>query len=288
MRFGRLGGKVWKRTGFFILKKDYQAEATMEFERYYIELLEMLNFLCKKIAAENYTQDDVDKLFELAKTNRYPGIFAELAESFGMMMVKLEAREFHLKQTIEAFEKEKWHKIFFKELGGESNVHAEKNPAGGCRDCRLGSGRGIGGVLRHGIQAAGMAEGPVRHRFKKMLAIMIKVRDGLDGRVNPDETFSKPIDNDTWWRLNKGAVLAEDILLKAGVRREKIVKTSIIASHPGGTVRIGNFLDNNCQTPIKNCYCLDTTIIPEAWGLPPTVTVVAMGKRLAKHLSTLI
>jgi choline dehydrogenase-like flavoprotein len=121
-----------------------------------------------------------------------------------------------------------------------------------------------------------------------MLAIMIKVRDGLDGRVNPDETFSKPIDNDTWWRLNKGAVLAEDILLKAGVRREKIVKTSIIASHPGGTVRIGNFLDNNCQTPIKNCYCLDTTIIPEAWGLPPTVTVVAMGKRLAKHLSTLI
>jgi hypothetical protein len=79
----------------------------MEFERYYIELLEMLNFLCKKIAAGNYTQADADKLFELAKTNRYPGIFADLAESFGMMMVKLEAREFHLKQIIEAPEKEK-------------------------------------------------------------------------------------------------------------------------------------------------------------------------------------
>ncbi|UCB49722.1 MAG: hypothetical protein JSW56_02170, partial [Deltaproteobacteria bacterium] len=39
------------------------------------------------------------------------------------------------------------------------------------------------------------------------------------------------------------------------------------------------------QIPIKNCYCLDTSIIPEAWGLPPTVTVVAMGKRLAKHLT---
>ena len=79
----------------------------MDFERYYIELLEMLNSLCKKIAAGNYTQADVDKLFELTKTKRYPGIFSELAESFGMMMVKVEAREFRLKQIIEEIEKEK-------------------------------------------------------------------------------------------------------------------------------------------------------------------------------------
>lgn len=39
----------------------------MEFERYYIDLLEMLNSLCKKIAAGKYEQSDVDKLFELAK-----------------------------------------------------------------------------------------------------------------------------------------------------------------------------------------------------------------------------
>ncbi len=65
-----------------------------------------------------------------------------------------------------------------------------------------------------------------------------------------------------------------------------IMKTAMVASHPGGTVRIGDLLDKNCQTPIKNCYCLDTSIIPEPWGLPPTVTVVAMGKRLGKHLTT--
>ena len=65
----------------------------------------------------------------------------------------------------------------------------------------------------------------------------------------------------------------------------KLMKTAVIASHPGGTVRIGNFLDKDCQTSIENSYCMDTTIIPEPWGLPPTVTVVAMGKRLAKHLA---
>jgi choline dehydrogenase-like flavoprotein len=132
---------------------------------------------------------------------------------------------------------------------------------------------------------AGFASLPKLIDFKKTLTIMIKVQDGLHGWVHADESFSKPIDPETWWKLNKGAVLAEDILLKAGVKREKIMKTAVVASHPGGTVRIGNVLDKNCQTPIKNCYCLDTSIIPEAWGLPPTVTVVAMGKRLAKHLT---
>jgi choline dehydrogenase-like flavoprotein len=131
----------------------------------------------------------------------------------------------------------------------------------------------------------GIAALPKVFRYKKTLSIMIKVRDGLDGRVNLDESFSKPIDYDTWWKLNKGAVLAEEILMKAGVKRDDLVQTGVIAAHPGGTVRIGELLDKDCQTPIQNCYCMDTTIIPEPWGLPPTVTVVAMAKRLAKHLT---
>jgi len=53
------------------------------------------------------------------------------------------------------------------------------------------------------------------------MSIMIKVRDGLDGRINLDETFSKPIDYDTWWRLNKGAVLAEEILLLLKIQKIK-------------------------------------------------------------------
>lgn len=79
----------------------------MDYERYYIDLLEMLNSACKKIAKGKYDQSDVEKLFELAKTQRYPSLFSELAESFGMMMTKLEAREFRLKQVIEELEKVK-------------------------------------------------------------------------------------------------------------------------------------------------------------------------------------
>ncbi|MDF1593320.1 MAG: hypothetical protein P1P89_17540 [Desulfobacterales bacterium] len=74
----------------------------MDFERYYLDLFEMLNAQCKKIASGKYSQSDTDNLFELSKKNRYPGLFAELSESFGMMMVKVEAREFELAQAIEA------------------------------------------------------------------------------------------------------------------------------------------------------------------------------------------
>jgi len=122
-------------------------------------------------------------------------------------------------------------------------------------------------------------------KYTKTLGIMVKVRDGLDGRVNLDESFSKPLDGEVWHKLNKGAVLAEEILMRAGVARDHLMKTTVIGAHPGGTVRIGELLDQNCQTEILNCYCMDASIIPEPWGVPPTVTIVAMAKRLAKQLT---
>ena len=79
----------------------------MEFERYYLDLLEMLSSTCKKIAAGKYDKSDADRLFEFAKKSRYPSILAELAESFGMMLVKVEAREFERLQIIEELEKAK-------------------------------------------------------------------------------------------------------------------------------------------------------------------------------------
>ena len=65
------------------------------------------------------------------------------------------------------------------------------------------------------------------------MGIMIKVRDGLDGRINMDESFSKPLDYDTWWKLNKGAVLAEEILMKAGAKKEDVMQSASSRPIPG-------------------------------------------------------
>ena len=72
----------------------------MDFERYYLDLFEMLTATCKRIASGKFEPTDSEKLFELSKKGRYPGFLAELAEAFGMMLVKFEAREFQLNETI--------------------------------------------------------------------------------------------------------------------------------------------------------------------------------------------
>lgn len=61
-------------------------------------LLRHLTDLCHEISRGRYAK--AKQLFELTKTGEYPGSVTELAEVFGMMMVKVEAREFHLEQTI--------------------------------------------------------------------------------------------------------------------------------------------------------------------------------------------
>ncbi len=79
----------------------------MIWERYYLDLLDMMNSSFKKIASGNYDKKDVEMLFELSKTGRYPTLFTEMAESFSMMMVKVESREFRLKQIIHELEEAK-------------------------------------------------------------------------------------------------------------------------------------------------------------------------------------
>ena len=76
----------------------------MDFERYYLDLFEMLNACCKKIASGKYDKADAERLFEYSKKGRYPSILAELAESFGMMLVKVEAREFERVHMIDELE----------------------------------------------------------------------------------------------------------------------------------------------------------------------------------------
>ncbi len=83
-------------------------EATkMDFERYYLDLFEILTSTCKRIASGKFEPSDSEKLFELSKKGRYPSFLADLAESFGMMLVKFEAREFQLNETIETLEEAK-------------------------------------------------------------------------------------------------------------------------------------------------------------------------------------
>lgn len=126
-------------------------------------------------------------------------------------------------------------------------------------------------------------------RFDKLfshartLAIMIKIKDRLGGRLTARGGVRKKLASPDMEKFRRGFVRARGILENAGAR--SVWKSWYIAAHPGGTVKVGDLLDSNLKTEIDNLYVCDCSVIPEAWGLPPAFTLLALGKRLAGHLT---
>lgn len=119
--------------------------------------------------------------------------------------------------------------------------------------------------------------------FSNNLMIMIKIKDDLGGRMTWHGGVRKSLSKDDKLKLNKGYGQAKDILKNAGAKG--IFSGWTLAAHPGGTAKINDIVDSNLKTVKNNLYVCDCSVIPEGWGLPPTLTLLALGKRLAKHLS---
>lgn len=124
------------------------------------------------------------------------------------------------------------------------------------------------------------------HRLFTMnstLRIMIKARDTLGGRITDSGGVRKKLIKDDQRKLLKGYERAREILRNAGAK--DIYRTWYLAAHPGGTVKIGELVDAHLKTQFDNLYVCDCSVVPEAWGLPPTLTLVGLGKYLARHLA---
>lgn len=78
--------------------------------------------------------------------------------------------------------------------------------------------------------------------------------------------------------------MAHRILVRAGADPDSIFITPLRGTHPSATVRLGQLLDENLQTAVKNLYVCDASTFPEALDRPTVLTILALGKRLAAHL----
>lgn len=119
---------------------------------------------------------------------------------------------------------------------------------------------------------------------RRTLQIMVKAKDELGGHLTDSGGVRKILDRNEKKKLLRGYERAKEILQKAGAR--SIFKTAYLAAHPGGTVKVGDLLDSDLKTEYDNLYVCDCSVIPEAWGLPPTLTIIGLGKRLANHLES--
>jgi choline dehydrogenase-like flavoprotein len=84
--------------------------------------------------------------------------------------------------------------------------------------------------------------------------------------------------------MKSSVPIATEILVKAGVRRERVKKKLRGGVHPGGSAAIGEVVDHNLETQIANCYVCDASVLPVAPGLPPILTILALSKRLARRV----
>lgn len=123
---------------------------------------------------------------------------------------------------------------------------------------------------------------------KDVIGIMLKFADTcigtIDSKGNIEKTLTK-VDVDL---IKEGYQKAINILLKLGVSTDSIVATSLKGAHPGGTAAVGEVVDNNFETEIKGLYVCDASVIPEAPGRPPILTIVAIAKKVAKIVDNAI
>jgi choline dehydrogenase-like flavoprotein len=126
-------------------------------------------------------------------------------------------------------------------------------------------------------------------RFDRMashsrtLPIMVKIRDSLSGRLTNSGGVRKNLTEDDKAKIRSGVERAKAILERAGA--QGVFTTWPLAAHPGGTAKIGDVVDADLKTEVDNLYVCDCSVIPEELGLPPTLTLLGLGKRLATHLA---
>ena len=118
---------------------------------------------------------------------------------------------------------------------------------------------------------------------RRTLSIMVKIRDEIGGAVGP-RWASKPLQASDRQKLDEGVGMARAILAAAGAKH--IFQSRHFAAHPGGSVRIGDGVDGDLQAVgAENVFVCDASVIPQAWGLPPTLTLLCLGTRLGEYLA---
>ncbi len=124
------------------------------------------------------------------------------------------------------------------------------------------------------------------HAFRrdKIMGMMTKIKDESSGKVNINGNIKKPVTDTDQEKLDQGIEISKEILIQAGCDPDSIFMSPVRGAHPGGTARIGEIVDKNLETEINGLYVSDASVLPEAPGSPPVLTLVSLSKYLANHL----
>ncbi len=113
---------------------------------------------------------------------------------------------------------------------------------------------------------------------------MSRIKDGLSGGVSMEGRGSKPLPPRDRYRVTHASIVARKILVRAGCDPDSVFVGPLRGTHPCATVRIGEMLDENLRTEVKNLYVCDASCFPESLDRPTVLTIIGLGRKLGEHL----
>lgn len=119
--------------------------------------------------------------------------------------------------------------------------------------------------------------------YEQSLTVGVMIRDGLAGQLGADGKYQKEFTDSEKKMLKEGEDKGRKLLENAGAKH--IFRTNLSASHIGGVVRFGEHLDANLETPFENLHVCDGSILPENVRNAPSLTLICLGKYLAKQIA---
>jgi len=124
-----------------------------------------------------------------------------------------------------------------------------------------------------------------RGKYKNSMGMFTKIGDSAGGRIHADGKIEKPYNADDEEKFRKGTEACKNIMVKAGADPDSFKVAHNIGGHPGGTAAIGRVVGDDLQSlDAKGLYVCDASVFPRSPGRPPTLTLVSMGKWLAKRI----
>ncbi len=146
----------------------------------------------------------------------------------------------------------------------------------------LGSRVLSGNKLMHLLSLRGLLR---PHQLPRMMGVFTKIGDTPGGRIHADGTIEKPYSPEDQEKFRKGTETCKKILLKAGADPDSFTVAHNIGGHPGGTAAIGKVVGKDLQAyAAKNLYVCDASVFPRSPGRPPTLTIIALSKHMAKEI----
>jgi len=118
---------------------------------------------------------------------------------------------------------------------------------------------------------------------RDIISLQIKLADSNHGSIS-NKAIHKTLTRQDKDRLDEGVRLCKEILNRLGVKNDNIFLGTINAGHPGGMLPLtgneANTLHHNQLPP--NLYIADATLLPDSMGNPPSLTIMALAKRVGK------